>query len=565
MKLNGVKNLIVSLALSIMMYLCVGLMFAQGFVLVDFLKGGVINQQFEIKRFFVTENPDQHIADCIFQKYLEEDYEGIRELGAQYNFTYYIHYESGGAILRTMNYKNVNTSTAYTYNVCEHEDTEASSGSQDGATDDQTTAVSEEDNSSDKNLRREGTGKHKGDYNIVIRVALPRIEIEKSEVNQILVWDFFYSRPWLEIILLLVLFSLFVISTYLMLLYASPMYKICLALVSITLAEVVFLYQRMTDPVTYRTVIPMLVLEKLFFILVSAIYLYHFRSLREQIQELSSQEKTADHKYWYPISLKPFEEDIKEAKNSIELAVNERMKSERMKTELISNVSHDIKTPLTSIINFSDLIQKEKTENAIITEYAEHLHKQSIRMKELLDSLIEASKASVGAVEIHMVPCNVQTLLEQCVVEYEEKLKAQEITLVDVPLEEGKNEELRINADVKALSRVFDNLLTNICKYGMPGSRAYVDVVESEEQVVISFRNVTKEAIHVKADELTERFVRGDVSRHSEGHGLGLSIVKSLMDLMEGELELSANYDMFEAKLIFKKVPAEDEKVKVNV
>ena len=177
-----------------------------------------------------------------------------------------------------------------------------------------------------------------------------------------------------------------------------------------------------------------------------------------------------------------------------------------------------------------------------------------MRMKDLLETLIEASKVSSGAVDINLVPCNVQTLLEQSVVEYEGKLSEKEIVLNEVSPEEP----VYINADVIALSRIFDNLLTNIVKYAAEGSTAYIEPEVVDNRVTISFRNVPKEPIRISTDELTERFVRGDTSRHSEGHGLGLSIVYDLMELMGGKLILSANSVMFEAKLSFEKVEKEE-------
>lgn len=290
-----------------------------------------------------------------------------------------------------------------------------------------------------------------------------------------------------------------------------------------------------------------LIAEKVLLTGLAGAYLYYLKKLRKGIQAINQSEQAATNPASYPISLRPFAKDVAEASNHISVAVNERMKSERLKTELISNVSHDLKTPLTSIINFSDLILNEQTSNANINEYASHLHSQSIRLKNLLDSLIEASKASCGAIEINMIPCNVQTMLEQCIVEYETKLQDNQIELVDLPFEE----KLMIMADTNALCRIFDNLLVNIAKYALPGSRAYLEVTREEKNIVISFKNVSKEACNLSADELTERFVQGDASRHTEGHGLGLSIVKSLMDLMNADLEISSRYDMFEVRLIF--------------
>lgn len=339
---------------------------------------------------------------------------------------------------------------------------------------------------------------------------------------------------------------LFVVSLGLLLVQASVAYKVFLGLVTLGLIECVGVW--VLNLPNKQLMSSIVAGEKLLLYFVALFYIHKLHDIRKRVQSIGKTEQTVSEKEKrMPISLRDFSREVNEATDSINVAVNERMKSDRLKTELISNVSHDLKTPLTSIVNFSDLISKEPTENANITEYAEHLHRQSIRLKELMDALIEASKASSGAIEMEMIPCKVQTLLEQCIVEYEDKLAEKNITFVDLPFQE----KLLISADVKALCRIFENLLNNICKYALPGSRAYIEVKKENDKVAIYFKNVSAEAINLNAEELTERFVRGDASRHSEGYGLGLSIVKSLMDLMNGGLELSAEYDMFVVKLIF--------------
>ena len=229
------------------------------------------------------------------------------------------------------------------------------------------------------------------------------------------------------------------------------------------------------------------------------------------------------------------------------VAVEERMKSERLKTELITNVSHDIKTPLTSIINYADLIVEEPTENARITEYAEVLKRQSARLKKLIEDLMEASKASTGNIEVHMVPCEVGVLLTQTMGEYEQRLAELGLELVARQPEHP----VRIMADGKLLWRVFDNLLNNICKYAMGGTRVYLTVEERDDKVAIAFKNISKYPLDISAEELKERFVRGDKSRHTEGNGLGLSITQSLTQLQGGELELTVDGDFFKVVLMF--------------
>lgn len=359
------------------------------------------------------------------------------------------------------------------------------------------------------------------------------------------VWVFFSRKLWLVVIGLIFGAGLFVGGAYLLIMNDSIENKLGLIIVNLLFLELLCCYFFKLS----RAIILLSVLEKLFFGLGVEYYLYYLRKIQRKIQNYGDEENETFYDVKsFPLSMRSFAKQVEDASNSVSIAVNERLKSERMKTELITNVSHDIKTPLTSIINFSDFIIKEKSENKAIMEYAERLHSQSLKLKDLLDSLIEASKASTGALEIHTITCNVKTMLEQCIVEYEEKLKNNDITLVEVPVEG----DVKVQADVKALSRIFDNLLTNICKYAMPNSRAYIVVKNEEDGVEITFKNIAKEPTNYTSDELLERFVRGDESRHTEGHGLGLSIVKSLMDLMGGRVELSAEYDVFEVKLYFK-------------
>ena len=256
----------------------------------------------------------------------------------------------------------------------------------------------------------------------------------------------------------------------------------------------------------------------------------------------------------YQIDTKPMRGDFKkqgEDLNSIasgmSLAVEKQLKSERMKTELITNVSHDIKTPLTSIINYADLIGKEPCENEKITEYAEVLVRQSVRLKRLIEDLVEASKASTGNLEVCLQPCDASVFLIQADGEYEEKLKKADLTLVL----QQPDSEIRILADGRRMWRVFDNLMNNICKYAQPGTRVYLILEKKEKKAVITFKNTSKDALNISEEELMERFVRGDSSRNTEGNGLGLSIARSLTELQKGTLGIQIDGDLFKAVLEF--------------
>ncbi len=247
------------------------------------------------------------------------------------------------------------------------------------------------------------------------------------------------------------------------------------------------------------------------------------------------------------LDLKDHGEDINRIRDGMNIAVDERLKSERMKTELITNVSHDIKTPLTSIINYSDLISREECENENIKEYAGILHNQSERMKRLLDDLVEASKASSGNIDIMLAECDARVLISQVSGEYCQRLADAGLELVCTSPED----EIRIMADGRRLWRVFDNLMNNARKYALSGTRVYVSLEAEGEKAVFRFRNISRDALSVNADELSERFVRGDESRNTEGNGLGLSIAKSLTELQGGAFDITVDGDLFKVTVSF--------------
>ena len=258
------------------------------------------------------------------------------------------------------------------------------------------------------------------------------------------------------------------------------------------------------------------------------------------------------------LSFKEHGENLNRIGEGISGAVEQRMKSEHLKTELITNVSHDIKTPLTSIINYADLIGKEASGDAKdtgdgagtetaqereqhISEYAEVLLRQSQKLKKLLDDLLEASKATTGNLEVHPEVCDVSVLLSQAVGEYEQRFAEKKLeTIVKQP-----EETVKVMADGRHLWRVFDNLLNNIYKYAQEGSRVYLNVEHDGQNVSIIFRNMSAYPLEMSPEELEERFTRGDRSRHMEGNGLGLSIAKSLTELQNGDMQIVTDGDLF--------------------
>lgn len=244
---------------------------------------------------------------------------------------------------------------------------------------------------------------------------------------------------------------------------------------------------------------------------------------------------------------KKFGQTLSNIENGLSLAVEDRMKSERLKTELITNVSHDIKTPLTSIINYVDLLKKEESENDTVRQYLDILERQSARLKKLIEDLMEASKASTGNISIELAPCEVGILLEQAVGEYAERLHASALT----PILTLPETPVYIIADGRRLWRVFDNLMCNICKYAQSETRVYLELAVIGSRAVITFKNISRERLTALGEELTERFVRGDSSRSTEGSGLGLSIAQSLTELQGGRLMIATDGDLFKATVSF--------------
>ena len=233
---------------------------------------------------------------------------------------------------------------------------------------------------------------------------------------------------------------------------------------------------------------------------------------------------------------------------------------ETLKTDFFSNVSHDIKTPLTSIINYVDLLEKEDLHNETAQEYLEVLERQSSRLKKLIEDLIEASKASTGNLPVHLERLEAGIFMTQTVGEFEEKTKAAGLDLVI----EKPETPVYIMADSRHFWRVIDNLMNNICKYAQSGTRVYINLEVKEAQVSITFRNTSKYPLNISSDELMERFVRGDASRNTEGSGLGLSIANSLMDLMGGTFRLYVDGDLFKVVLGFAETAEKETKEKNN-
>ena len=271
---------------------------------------------------------------------------------------------------------------------------------------------------------------------------------------------------------------------------------------------------------------------------------YQWKQIRRGTQEIigGNPGYHIDTRHMLP-DLRGHADELNNLGHAISAAVDDRVKSEHFKAELITNVSHDLKTPLTSIINYVDLLKKEDIDNPKAAEYIEVLDRKSQRLKKLTEDLVEASKASTGSLTVNWERLDWAQLTDQALAETGDRLEAQRLTVVrslpDTPL--------WVEADGRHLWRVLDNLLTNCAKYALPGTRVYVDLRESGGRAVLSVKNISRDALDIPAERLMERFVRGDESRNQAGSGLGLSIAQSLTELQHGKFEIGIDGDLFKA------------------
>ncbi|SHK87118.1 Histidine kinase-, DNA gyrase B-, and HSP90-like ATPase, partial [Clostridium cavendishii DSM 21758] len=241
--------------------------------------------------------------------------------------------------------------------------------------------------------------------------------------------------------------------------------------------------------------------------------------------------------------------NINNLKSGLKDALGKEMKSERMKSELITNVSHDLKTPLTSIINYVDLLKKEELESQKANDYIAILDRKSQRLKALIEDLFEASKATSGALDMNIEKIEITELLKQTLAELDEKIVASRLNFkVNLGVE-----KIYVMGDGRRTYRVFENLIQNILKYSLAGTRVYIDLIKEENSIKLVMKNIAAYEMNFDATEIAERFKRGDLSRNTEGSGLGLAIAKSIMELQNGKLDLEVDGDLFKATAIFGK------------
>ncbi len=291
-------------------------------------------------------------------------------------------------------------------------------------------------------------------------------------------------------------------------------------------------------------------------LIAALVYAMGVRKLEEAAKDISEgkTETVVDSDGLY-FGLGRFSGYLNSINDGIQTAVDENLRSERLKTELITNVSHDLKTPLTSIVNYVDILSKEDIQPDTAREYVDVLVRQSLRMKKLIDDLVEASKAQAGAIPVALERTDMSILLTQATAEYEDRLEAQELKLVvSTP-----DRPMMALVDGRLMWRVFDNLMGNILKYAQPTTRVYVSAEETDGKILIVFKNISKYELNISSDELMERFVRGDSSRSTEGSGLGLSIAKSLCALNNVDFNIVIDGDLYKAELSMDELAFEPE------
>ena len=296
----------------------------------------------------------------------------------------------------------------------------------------------------------------------------------------------------------------------------------------------------------------------LFCMLLDAIVLlYLMKKSAERLQIAEGLEKIGSGDLEYKVDMTnlsgdnlKFAETVNHVGNGLSAAVQDKLKSERLKADLITNVSHDIKTPLTSIINYVDLLKRENFQDPKIKGYIDILDSKSWRLKQLTEDLVEASKVSSGNVRLEFITINLNELVQQMNGEFDEKFSERNLTVIPTLT----RDDLCISADSRHIWRVLENLYSNVVKYAMPGTRVYVETKRKEKKIIFSMKNISESPLNFKADELTERFIRGDVSRKTEGSGLGLSIASNLTRLLHGTFNIYLDGDLFKVTLTFDEI-----------
>lgn len=298
--------------------------------------------------------------------------------------------------------------------------------------------------------------------------------------------------------------------------------------------------------------IPVVILYSVILFFIIRKYLDKISEKYSKLREATSKiaEGNLDVKIEEDLGLfEPFKGDLEKIQCGFKKAVDEEVKSQRMKTDLISNVSHDLKTPLTAIITYADLLKDENLSDEKRKQYIETLDRKAQRLQVLIENLFEVSKATSGNITLNIENIDVVSLMKQTLFELEDKLEeASLLVRKNMP-----KEKVILPLDSQRTFRVFENLIINITKYAMPNTRVFIDIIENEDDVAIIMKNMAAEEITFNVDTIAERFVRGDESRNTEGSGLGLAIAKSFVELQGGTFNISVDGDLFKVKIVFVK------------
>ncbi|UDN60717.1 sensor histidine kinase [Clostridioides sp. ES-W-0016-02] len=303
-----------------------------------------------------------------------------------------------------------------------------------------------------------------------------------------------------------------------------------------------------------------IVIEVLFTLvsIIACSYIYNFLSTKfNYINNISKNIKNIENgnlKYKLEVigddEISALSKSINNITDGLEAAVDANIKSERMKTELITNVSHDLKTPLTSILSYVDMLKNNDLDKETINDYINILHKKSQRLKLLIEDIFEASKLSSGDVEFNITKTDIKELLIQSIVELEDKIQNSNLDFII----ETPEDSVFTMIDGKKTWRVFENLIGNILKYSMKNTRVYIDMFIKDENIIVTFKNISNDKLNLKPEELIERFRRGDISRNTDGSGLGLSISQNIIELQNATMEIIIDADLFKVTLAFKKI-----------
>jgi signal transduction histidine kinase len=250
----------------------------------------------------------------------------------------------------------------------------------------------------------------------------------------------------------------------------------------------------------------------------------------------------------------PLKDELTKVQSGFKIAVEEEIKSQRLKTDLITNVSHDLKTPLTAIITYINLLKEENISEEDRKSYIETLDNKSQRLKRLIEDLFEISKASSNNVTLNLVDVDLVNLIQQVLLELDDKITASEVEFRFYP----PADKVILSLDSEKTYRIFENLIVNITKYAMPHTRAYIDITRENDIVRIVLKNVSISELEFNTEEISERFVRGDQARNTEGSGLGLAIVKSFVELQGGKFRIYTDGDLFKAVIEWKAVKKDD-------